>query len=130
MNQIRITRKKLTLEALYLLAPSVFFCHKALFFIVFGAKMFILSLLRSLALRPPAVSQSAPHFRPLLFPFSIIPFLAFSSFLFLNKSRDGERKNGVFECNLVVVQGSFSSVPSLFYRLIFGYFSPFQGCSI
>ena len=59
-------------------------CHKAFFFIVFGAKMFILSLLRSLALRLPAVSQSAPPSPSLLFPFSSISFFFFSSFSFLN----------------------------------------------
>ena len=39
-------------------------------------------MLRSLALRPPAVSQSAPHFPSLLFPFSGIPFFLFFFFFF------------------------------------------------
>ena len=54
------------------------------FFSPFGTKFFILRMLRSLALRPPAVSHSAPHFRFLFFPFSSVPFFFSSSFSFLN----------------------------------------------
>ena len=90
--------------------------------ILFGKNFVSAGMLRSLALRPPAVSQSAPPFLSLLFPFSGTSFFLF--FFFFFSQFKSEVRKAVFISNRSY-RSSFSVVRDGFFSVVFLLYPPY-----